>query len=239
MEETRNLSTLIIGALSICLPVFAYSYEVSTHARITRAIYDQSLLGRSTTLLEQQLGISQDMVLGDVKPSGAISYYDLFGSTVSERVASSFVLQKERIPILPVDSEENKRKSVTALGWLMRGAIREDDVCILGQLSISERCDAPNNMVRVTRHFYDPVNDRALTLLGVPLGEKAPNWGLGTTDFLANPPPENTARDNHFTIHDAKEAMYRAVTGQSTTGTTANLDDPRTAINSSEGIHYG
>src|SRR5207249_11192676 len=42
--------------------------------------------------------------------------------------------------------------------------------------------------------------------------DRAPDWALGDTDYRAQPPLSNTERRNHFSVLDAREAMYRALT---------------------------
>ena len=46
----------------------------------------------------------------------------------------------------------------------------------------------------------------------------SPNWALGVDDAFADHPVEKTDRRNHFTIRDAREAMYRALTGTDSAG---------------------
>lgn len=194
-------------------------YEVGTHAIITQKTVNAASIKQSG-VLKQQLGILSDEVLGGELSGGARYYIDIAGNQLIIRKNSNHAF--DNMPPLSVLQDEQIRRSLSYEGWLMRGSIREDDICVLGQIWLSDKCDAPNNMVRVVHHFYDPVNDRAFTPPSefefLFNEEKSPNWALGTTDFKLDPPPENTARINHFTIRDAKEAMHRAVTGLSTGG---------------------
>ncbi len=57
------------------------------------------------------------------------------------------------------------------------------------------------------------MNNRELTVRLDPR-ETAVNWSLGSGDAFATPPSENSGRRNHFTVLDAREAMFRALTGQ-------------------------
>jgi hypothetical protein len=97
------------------------------------------------------------------------------------------------------------------VSWLMRGAIREDDVPFVPFLT-----DDPVNAVRPLNHFYDPVHDLPLTAggqaNGARLGKKNPDWALGTSDVIANPNAQDASRSNHYAIPDAREAMWRALT---------------------------
>lgn len=79
-------------------------------------------------------------------------------------------------------------------------------------------------------HFYDPVNDRALTLsvaqasaFSLATGEStdfhaAPNWATGTQDAFAQSPVPEDGHRNHFTVFDAREAEYRGLTGTNKAG---------------------
>ena len=128
-------------------------------------------------------------------------------------------------------------------GWLMRGAIREDDV-MLG-LADGQPQDDPYSpfigFMRVFNHFYDPVNRQPLNKDGIPAGqitcaagailggaggmaigcqptEITPKWAIGSSDVFNSPTIPNSTRRNHFTVFDAREAMYRALTGRSSDG---------------------
>jgi hypothetical protein len=116
--------------------------------------------------------------------------------------------------------------------WLMRGDLREDDISPLGYKFAPEKCGLPDqdpldaangdfvHGVRVVNHFYDPINDVPLnagTGCGVgPTGQclKSVDWALGNVDSFATPPVVDTARRNHFTYADARENMWRALTGE-------------------------
>ncbi|WP_165869179.1 hypothetical protein [Thiogranum longum] len=109
----------------------------------------------------------------------------------------------------------------------MSGAIREDDTVPLPfpcLIKADNPQDDPygNNVTRVFNHFYDPVNNRELTVVN-SLGETAVNWALGSNDAFATPPPDNSGRRNHFTVRDAREAMFRALTGQRLTDPKENI----------------
>ena len=201
---------LLLGITSVepCL-----SYEISTHARITAAIYDRSSLSQEE--LQDQLGLGNWPAINPF----STGYYDVSGLGIYQRKASTYVTTKNRMP----NPEED---AFTVKGWLMRGAIREDD---LGwtPFTVNPLDDEYGNIFRVFHHFYDPVHNRPLDIpgfntlmdqLGGEPRQLAPNWALGTTDFQADPPPDKIGRRNHFTIPDAREALYRAVTGQSSSG---------------------
>ena len=110
-------------------------------------------------------------------------------------------------------------------GWLMRGAIREDDLgTTFGFNNGYDPHDDPyGTFQRVFNHFFNPINNSQLTVLGVPFGlDTNPNWAIGASDAFATTLAENTSRRNHFTVYDARESMYRALTGKKKDGTDAD-----------------
>lgn len=111
--------------------------------------------------------------------------------------------------------------------WLLRGALREDDLTPSGYIIAHDDCGEPepdpNGPInRVMNHFYDPINDVALTPPLVTCGATAPNgvcsksvdWALGYVNSFATPPMIDTSRRNHFTYEDARQNMWFALTGQ-------------------------
>lgn len=187
-------SAIILFSLVTLSASVTYGYELATHGRLTEQAFLKSSLLQDAQLL-QSLGLDPN----SNNPFGSV-YYDITDSQIKERVANDFEKNEKRM--------SDPAEALTIKGWLMRGAIREDDVPFSPLIT-----DDPVNDFRVRHHFYDPVYNRPLTR-GVALGQKAPDWSLGTVDFLANPPSPNNNRDtgNHYTILDAREAMYRALT---------------------------
>ena len=100
-----------------------------------------------------------------------------------------------------------------SLIWLMFGSIREDD-------NPDEDPPTPQDIQtglrRPLHHFFDPYFDRGLTVPG--LGEidmdvqKNPDWALGTRYSFTDPNRVAIPRRNGFTVVDAREAMFRALT---------------------------
>ncbi len=202
-----------------CVHVAASAYELGTHARLTYKAYEQSVLSKDNQLLED-LGID----LSNPNNPFGTQYYDASGSEVRVRVVSSFEAQhmddsQNAHPVIPLGTDA---RSIP--GWLLRGAIREDDYL---NRSFPCRIEAPNPQDdaypdppdRPLSHFYDPVFDRQLTLspaVNPFLGhrQKAPDWATGAIDAFDRPNEPNASRRNHFTIFDAREALYRALTGK-------------------------
>ena len=205
----------------------AVAYELSTHARVTYKAYEASALVQDQNLIKD-LGIdtyvlsSPDNVFGQ-------NYFDISGSSANVRSRNSFeqVIMDDSNNPNPIIPRNIKEKSLP--GWLMRGAIREDDYAtafgIWKAPNPQTDQDKPQAFWRVLNHFFDPYYNRPLTLSPAALqlfslasGESetfraAPNWALGKNDaFAASPVPDSGTR-NHYTVLDAREAMYRALTG--------------------------
>ena len=199
-----------IGAIPL-----AAGYELATHGAITYNAYLKSNLNPGGTLVKD-LGI--DGLLSNVdtkdKPFGD-TYYDIKGSEIKERSAKDF--EKD---IIEVKLDKLGTSSLVLPGWLMRGAIREDDLgTTFGINNGADPHDDPYGSIqRVYNHFFDPIGNRPLTVLGIAAGEPNPNWAIGTANPFVTPIAENTSRRNHFTVYDAREAMYRALTGQTKDG---------------------
>jgi hypothetical protein len=84
-------------------------------------------------------------------------------------------------------------------GWIMLGAVREDDVPYDSSALENNPQDEPGGpFPRVLNHFYDPYNDQPLTVAGSALGARAPDWALLNL--------------HSFAIPRAREAMWRATT---------------------------
>ncbi len=132
---------------------------------------------------------------------------------------------------MPNDPASGFNKANDALslrGWVLRGAIREDDSPIMNVLAN----DDPVNDARPLNHFYDPVHDKPMTVGGLTngatLGAKSPDWALGTWDVFANPAVPNESRKNHFSTLDAREAMWRALTLRDKQGNSVDSFDTMT-----------
>ncbi|MDD3516990.1 MAG: hypothetical protein PHQ14_01480 [Chromatiales bacterium] len=90
------------------------------------------------------------------------------------------------------DRADNRRpieNRGTPDGWLRQGAVREDGFnCLDG---------------RPVNHFFDPQNDRPLTVLGRELGLRSPDWAL--EDRME-------AAGQDYSLRDARDRFYEAMT---------------------------
>jgi hypothetical protein len=94
----------------------------------------------------------------------------------------------------------------TALGWLVEGAIREDDfkTTLVG-------CDPPQNpptpIDRIRNHFFDVQRGgEGLHVPGLVSGLPAPRWALGEVGHGGGP------EDNEFALPDARLHQLRSLT---------------------------
>ena len=211
---TTTYYKTIIFAFLIMLAVPVYCYEVATHALMTDSSYDMSIL------TDERLLDDLD-ILSSIQDVGSL-YFDVSGSNIFERHTSEY-----GVGIIPAPA---KNDPDSLKGWLIRGAIREDDLGTYFGLRIggdSPREDPYGDFYRVYQHFFDPtkLTPQAQALNGTPMPDdnpqpihSSPNWALGTIDAFAAGPIYELGRRNHFTIQDAREAMYRALTGRATNG---------------------
>lgn len=204
----------------LLLPVLAYvfvgslpAYELHTHAAITKEAYERSILSDPVIL--------DDMGLSAVPGTLGLDYYDIRNGIARTRVETPFELEIIR----KVGADE-----LTLQGWLMRGAIREDDIPLPFGDNPQDLSPPDLPFYRVFNHFYDPVYNRPLTVPSAFQGwvtalnegavQTAVDWATGSVNSFGALNTPNTGRRNHFTLVDAREAMYRAATGRDLAGNT-------------------
>ncbi len=122
------------------------------------------------------------------------------------------MVDQSNSPVIPPDV------AATSLpGWFLRGAIREDDAYGEGNPQ-DDKYPANATLRRPLHHFYDPYKNKPLTRFGLAALDsdvhKAPDWAIGSRDVFNDPNTAESGRRNHFTVFDAREAMYRALTGR-------------------------
>jgi len=230
-----SLQRALLFAL-LSLPMALSAYEVGTHAYVTKAAVDASVLSPThPRSIVPVLGFER---LDNVKPFEIVrpafdviraSYYDNSPRAIipisSDEAFDAYLrdLQNEEGNIferlraggyLPgVTSRAEFEPRIEA--WVMRGAIREDDNDV-GPYSLGDRDDDPwNNVFRAGRHFYDPINNRALfsNLTCFTFGCKpAIEWAMGRIGVLTGPGTLDTGRENHFSWQDARDNYWWALT---------------------------
>jgi len=206
----------ILISLAMCAVIkpYAYAYELGTHGALTYEAYKRSALVDNEALM--RLGVDDG-----ANPFGTV-YYDISGSDVRTRTRQPFE-EDQRAKRMPLGTEP-----LSIEGWLMRGAIREDDAYKEANPQ-DDPYPANARLRRPLHHFYDPINDCGLFVnscsqnlietgifgLGAldPDIHKAPDWAIGASDAFADVNSPEVGRRNHFTLFDAREALYRALTG--------------------------
>jgi hypothetical protein len=206
--NAKVLVTLCFALASLT----AQAYEQATHAALTaRAFLSSDLFGSSggfSTLI-RELGLDTFEPFGKDE-----AYFEVLTTSVNTvrlpRVPQSY----ERAMLLDVFG----RSGISAYPerWLIYGAIREDD-------NPSEDPPTPQDVapgvLRPLNHFFDPVLNRPLSA-PLAVGEKAVDWAIGTADSFADPNRPERPRLNSFTIFDARDAMFKALTLLSNDGGT-------------------
>ena len=198
-----NCPRLILAMIAVIAanPSQVQSYELATHAALTREALMRSSLSPTIPDIWSRLGISDKQV------SLGTMYFDIGNNGVglprSNRPKDDAFFGGNKITDANAKSAFQPEID-TVPGWLMLGAIREDDVPFDSGAPENNPQDEPNGpFARVFNHFYDPYNDRGLTLPLLVFGERAPIWALSTA---------SVSRANNFSIMKAREAMWRAIT---------------------------
>ncbi|MBC7624798.1 MAG: hypothetical protein H7232_15600 [Aeromicrobium sp.] len=216
MNKKMLLSMCIFG-LNSMFPS-ANAFELATHGVLTNQAYASSALGTSSGLI-QRLG------LFDIANPFGENYYDFTSSATNRRSANNFEAK------LMLDLRPDRLR---IRGWLMRGAIREDDITTAaGAYKYGQPLDDKDpagNINRLCNHFLNPFTRNALV---APFGFNlayfycedfnftAVDWAIGTENaFSANVQAAPNYR-NHFTVFSAREAMWRALTLLNRDGTPA------------------
>src|SRR6266705_2709281 len=213
----KQTASIILGLWACFTLRGAHAFEVDTHGVITKQAWLR-FLGDNPGVLDR-LGIR------DINDAfGTTSYYDYRpadGTAPVKRNSLSWYEEQK------IQADYIKESPFSVLGWLIRGAIREDDDSAADDPSPKE--DPNGDFHRVFSHFHDPVINRALTvsLLGITavLGARAADWALDPAAFTPAFPPSSIPgvtptpqRFNNFSLATFHESMWRAVTGQNQAG---------------------
>ncbi len=226
--RVKSLSLLALGMMCTSN---VQSYEIGTHARITLEAFQHSILMTDASILGH-LGIPslQYTLLGS-------AYYDVFALESKERFAQPYDISNSNMPGAQ-EKGGDARVAFRATGWLMRGAIREDDGGpLVGGLIVGNPQDDPfKSFNRFCNHFFDPLHNLALTdnharpiCVSQDTYGSAPTWASGALDAFAPPALMviDASRRNHFSVTDAREAMWRALTGRDKSLQSALADNGR------------
>jgi hypothetical protein len=232
----------------------AGAVNLETHALITLDARDRSALGIGFTELGQRYGFDRleprrvfdNQNSNNCAPLNPIYYRDAYIDANADWTGNPLfnararcVTQFDQLSMPPdytgllINPSELVGFSgwLRLEGWLMRGAIREDDYK-------SGRYDNPNlvpdtdpwvDEFRSVHHFYNPIDNS--TGLGVLAGffanaTRSTTWALGIadTDNWENVQLPDAARGNHFSYADARKLMFLALTYK-TGGTLAKEEE--------------
>jgi hypothetical protein len=223
------LLVLLIGS---ALP----AYEIETHASMTKAAFDLSVLSTDPTLF-QRLGFDRldknypfdSATLASCTTTGLLpsrdTYVDALGTwlptpasapdlgNVQFRCPTSFE-KRAMLPRysgrIPPTIAEGPTPQFRFESWLMRGVIREDDVKVGSYANPNDRPDADpwNDIDRPRNHFYSPITNSSDS---AGTNSSLP-WALGEANPFAAVSMPDPSRGNHFSYADAKRDMYLALT---------------------------
>ncbi len=225
-------------------------YETDTHGDMSYHAFDRSVLAQPSTLerlgllryaVEQPFHLPDDAAPYAPERDAYFDYAPLtwVNNTISElyrRPVNQY--ERNQFPGLgPTPFRKSKSNELRLKAWLMRGAVREDDLrqTDYEPPEIPPDIDPYGEQVRVFHHFYDPIFDRPLTL---PLGAsctvipgsidagcvKTTDWALGVSNAAGTTPSgPDLARRNHSSYVDAREAEWCGLTYKATNTVNASV----------------
>ena len=92
-----------------------------------------------------------------------------------------------------IDSEQQKFKNSNGDSRIVVDLIRDG----------SRFEDDTDTIKRPLNHFFDPLHDKPLTVLGVSLGDTSPDWALESSNEIGS---------QHYSLRDARDYLYQALT---------------------------
>lgn len=216
--------------------VNSHAYEVDTHGLMTQTAYQRSAL-KIDAALRSRLGFDRldqprpfDSTAAECDADGSfLPSRDAYADARPAWTGTDYLIDlyfrcpnvyekrlmlprySGRIPPTPDlgDTPELRFES-----WLMRGAIREDDV---ESQYFTDPSEAPDidpwgEITRPTHHFYSPVTNTSDSV-GTQNGL---SWVLGVSDPFAATFAPDANRENHFSYADAIRGYYQSLTFRST-----------------------
>jgi hypothetical protein len=213
-------------ACALMLPMTAGAYEVRTHAAITEAAYQRSVV--SSAEWRARFGLDRLESNAPLRPwfgPGDLLARDLYVDLAGTwspgesplpwlRPAHAYergrIEQMQRLRIGEADGHEPTRVQ----GWLMRGVIREDDLTRreYPRPPVPDP-DPHGELNRSIHHFYDPVSNTTFPpapFVGTPI--RSVDWTLGVEDALAPSFNPLLSRRNHYSWVDARRHLWLGLT---------------------------
>jgi len=225
----------------VCFSAALEAYETDTHAYITAAAWRQSVLGPNFSGANEvcvRLGLERRDSSTLFRPSLPIQFSSMDdqyldaaeASTPFLRPALAYESQKMDAALRVLRTVDPRLEPfltpLSLSGWLMRGAIREDDLAARYYDEGSDRPDVDphGEITRVFNHFFDPINNNALFPCPAPIAgcAKSVDWALGLENALAPSFAPHLNRRNHFSWLDARRFMYAALTTKRSAGLTSS-----------------
>ncbi len=195
--------SLLFALSCFCFVAQTFAFDVNTHTAMTSEAIKQSAIGSNpnASVIIKKLGLFD-------RPEFLGAQYIDIGASLTRRTSAKF----ERDVIAAVGDTKTGLTiphELSLSGWIIRGAIREDDNSIeTPQGGSNGAGDEPGGVFeRVYNHFFDPANDRPLTVNGVAFGNRSPDWALNKGTVSAG-------HTNNYNLPSAREAMWRALTGK-------------------------
>ena len=146
------------------------AYEISTHALLSRAAVQASFLGTNDALIKN-LGLDSASGVPDL---GRI-YLDSYLGGNLQRIADDPFFYPAPYETKVMKDLNFEELSLQATGWIVRGAIREDDLPwfpLQPEELRTPQDDPYAQRVRVFQHWFDPYNNQPF-LNAACLGELA------------------------------------------------------------------
>ena len=206
----------------LCIGSHGKAYEQATHAVFTTNLHFSNPTSATARPIFSApwlypLGVDSFATLGVAK-----GYFEFIGNITG---VSAY-------PRTAQDSRNQDHRPLRAQGrqtsiqiGLIFGAIREDD-------NPSEDPPTPQDVEtgisRPLHHFFDPYSNKPLNAPGLDAIEndvrKNVDWAIGVHDSFNDPNTPESPRRNRFTVFDARESMFRALTLMTSSGGSSYSD---------------
>jgi hypothetical protein len=174
----RVISVLVTGSLV----GEATPFELATHGAMSASAISSSRLGTGSISNEllRQLGVVDFAASNGslLYPPFGLQYVDIGSSLVARK---ALPIEQDVIKKLNDSSGISVPDSFRLGGWILSGAIREDDNEVTnGPKAAAElKSDEPGGVFnRVPGHFFDPRNDAGLSVAGIAIQPRAVDWAL-------------------------------------------------------------
>jgi len=232
MGISRNFILPISALLTIGMLNECRAYSTETHALITKQAYSRSVLGTGSmssslglnrldnsgpfNLYWQQFSVDQVPSYYTQGPSSLVMFPEDFEQCQMQeflnlRTPVPFQIFGDTVSLPGISSKTDIFLPIA--NWLVRGAIREDDVRYFSLGPSDAHCgrefmaSGQGSSVRSLKHFYDPYSNT-----GLLANQPSVNWALGYIDSFSAAPQLDTNRGNFFSYADARIMFWNSLT---------------------------